>query len=58
MAFDDSFIVSGHLDGTLKIWSSNDKPERVIDLHDDKITHLELVKNENQLVTLSKYISL
>jgi len=57
MAFDDSFIVSGHLDGTLKIWSSNDKPERVIDLHDDKITHLELVKNENQLVTLSKYIS-
>lgn len=54
MAFDDSFIVSGHLDGTLKIWSSNDKPERVIDLHDDKITYLEFIKNENQIVTLSK----
>jgi WD40 repeat protein len=54
MSFDDSFIVSGHLDGTLKIWSSNDKPENIIDLHDDKITAVEFIKNENQLITLSK----
>lgn len=54
MAFDDSFIVSGHMDGTVKIWTSNDKPERTIDLHDDKVTHLEFLKNENQILTLSK----
>ena len=55
MAFDDSFIVSGHMDGTVKIWTSNDKPERTIDLHDDKVIHMEFLKNEQQIITLSKY---
>ena len=54
MASDDSFILSGHLDGTIKIWTSNDKHEKVLDLHDDKINAIEFIKNENQFVTLSK----
>lgn len=51
---DDSFIISGHLDGSVKLWSSNEKPEEVMDLHDDKVLHLELIKNETQFLTLSK----
>ena len=54
MAFDDSFILSGHLDGSIKIWTSNDKPERVLELHDDKVSSIEFIKNENQFLTLSK----
>jgi WD40 repeat protein len=51
---DDSFIVSGHLDGTIKLWSSNEKPEKIIDLHEDKITSLEILKNENLMLSISK----
>jgi len=28
---DDSYILSGHMDGTVKLWASNDKPEKVFD---------------------------
>lgn len=53
--FDDSSFLSGHLDGSLKIWSpGSDKPETVIDAHDDRVNFIELVKNENQVLTSSK----
>jgi hypothetical protein len=42
------------MDGNIKIWSNNDKPDKVLDLHDDKIHHLEIIKNENQLLSISK----
>lgn len=54
ISLDDSMICSGHLDGSIRIWSSNDKPEKVVDLHDDQILHMELLKNENQFLTISK----
>ena len=48
-------LISGHYDGSLKFWSAkSDKPDSVIDLHDDKVTHIEFVKNENQILTCSK----
>jgi len=56
---DDSLLVSGHYDGSLKFWSSkSDKPNSVIDLHNDKITYIELIKNENQILTCSKDFSI
>jgi WD40 repeat protein len=55
ITFDDSNFFSGHLDGSLKIWSvGSDKPDNVIDAHDDRINYIELVKNENQILTSSK----
>lgn len=54
ISHDDSFIISGHLDGTIKFWSSNEKPEKIYDLHDDKITCLEILKNENHMLSISK----
>ena len=55
--FDDNNFLSGHLDGSLKIWSpGSDKPETVIDAHDDKINFIESLKNENHILTCSKYI--
>jgi hypothetical protein len=54
VSFDDSFIVTGHMDGNIKFWSHNDKPDKVLDAHEDKIHNLELIKNENQLLTISK----
>jgi hypothetical protein len=54
ISFDDSFVITGHMDGNLKIWSNNEKPDKIIDAHEDKIHHLELIKNENQLLTISK----
>jgi hypothetical protein len=53
IAPDDSFILSGHLDGTIKLWAANDKPEKVFDLHDDKVLHIKMIKND-QILTLGK----
>jgi len=58
IANDDSFVISGHLDGTIKLWSSNEKPEKIFDLHEDKITSLEILKNENLMFSISKYVNL
>jgi WD40 repeat protein len=58
VAYDDANFISGHLDGTLKIWTvGNDKPDNVIDAHDDRINYIEIVKNENQVLTSSKYFN-
>ena len=54
IAPDDSFILSGHMDGTVKLWASNDKPEKVFDLHEDKVLQIKMIKNENQFLSLGK----
>jgi len=56
--FDDSSFISGHLDGNLKLWSNSEKPDFVIEAHDDRISFIELLKNENQLLTMSKDYSI
>jgi hypothetical protein len=53
IAPDDSFILSGHVDGTVKLWASNDKPEKVFDLHEDKVMQIKMIKND-QILTLGK----
>lgn len=54
IAPDDSFILSGHMDGSIKLWASNDKPEKVFDIHEDKVLKIEMLKNENQFISLGK----
>ena len=54
IAPDDSFILSGHMDGTVKLWASNDKPEKVFDLHEDKVLQIKMIKNDNQFLSLGK----
>ena len=53
IAPDDSYILSGHMDGTVKLWASNDKPEKVFDLHEDKVLQIKMIKND-QILTLGK----
>ena len=56
IAPDDSFIISGHLDGTVKMWvpNNNKQPEHVFDtLHDDAIFDIKMIKNDT-FVTLGK----
>ena len=56
VAPDDSFIISGHLDGTVKMWvpNNNKQPEHVFDtLHDDTIFDIKMIKNDT-FVTLGK----
>ena len=50
---DDSQIISGHLDGTVKLWSNSDKPDKVYDLHEDKVMQIKIIKND-QILTLGK----
>ena len=50
---DDSCIYSGHMDGTVKVWDSNDKPQKVFDLHDDKVLQIKMIKSD-QILTLGK----
>lgn len=52
----DSTLYSGHSDGTVKLWSVNhhEKPEHILDFHDDKVISIEVLKNEYQILTLSK----
>ena len=58
VASDDSYILSGHMDGTVRVWTSNEKPDQIIDLHDDNVIRLEILKGENQFLTLSKDFSM
>ena len=51
---DDSFFLSGHMNGTVKLWTSNDKPEKEFELHEDKVLRIKMIKNENQFLTLGK----
>ena len=58
VASDDSYILSGHMDGSVRVWTSNEKPDQIIDLHDDNVIRLEILKGENQFLTLSKDFSM
>jgi len=58
VASDDSYILSGHLDGSVRVWTTNEKPDQIIDLHDDSVIRLEILKSENQFLTLSKDFSI
>ena len=47
IAPDDSYILSGHLDGTIKLWvpNNNKQPEHIFDsVHDDKILDIKMIK--------------
>jgi len=58
VASDDSYILSGHMDGSVRVWTTNEKPDQIIDLHDDNVIRLEILKGENQFLTLSKDFSM
>ena len=46
------------MDGSVRVWTSNEKPDQIIDLHDDNVIRLEILKGENQFLTLSKDFSM
>ena len=50
---DDNFILSGHLDGTVKLFGIKDKNEKFFNLHDDKVIDVKLIKND-LFLTLGK----
>ena len=58
VAPDDSFFLSGHKDGTVKLWTNSEKPEKTLDLHEDAVIRIEMLKNENQFLTLSNDLSI
>jgi len=51
IAPDDSFLISGHLDGSIKLWAPNNnkQPERVFEIHDDKVLDIKMIKNDTIL---------
>ena len=51
----DSLIYSGHSDGSIKIWStmSNDKPENILDIHENKVISIQQLKNDFHILTSS-----
>ena len=46
---DDKFILSGHLDGCIKLWSIKDKTEKMFDIHKDKVVDIKLINNDSFL---------
>ena len=58
VAPDDSFILSGHKDGTVKLWSNSEKAEKIIDLHEEAVIRIEMLKNDNQFLTLSNDLTI
>lgn len=55
LSSNDNNFYTGHLDGSFKIWSTNrnDKPEQIIELHNDKIISIKQARSEYQFLTLS-----
>ena len=43
---DDRFILSGHLDGCIKLWSIKEKTEKMFDIHKDKVVDIKLINND------------
>ena len=43
---DDNFILSGHLDGCVKFWSTKDENEKIFDVHTDKVIDLKIIKKD------------
>ena len=50
---EDNFILSGHMDGTVKMWDQNESPEKELNIHKDKIIDIRILNN-NSFLTLSK----
>ena len=50
---DDNFFLSGHLDGTVKLFGIKDKSEKLFNLHNDKVLDVKLIKND-LFLTLGK----
>ena len=58
VAPDDSFILSGHKDGTVNLWTNSEKAEKIIDLHEEAVIRIEMLKNDNQFLTLSNDLTI
>ena len=43
---DDNFILSGHLDGCVKFWSTKDENEKIYDVHSDKVIDIKIIKKD------------
>ena len=46
IAPDDSFILSGHKDGSILLFSSNERPEKTFDYHEDQVIDIKMIKND------------
>ena len=54
ISFDDNFILSGHDDGVINMWTGNmDKKSKLFKLHEDKIIDIQIV-NDNNFLSLGK----
>lgn len=53
IAPDDSFILSGHLDGSVKMWGNGDTYEKNFNLHEDKVMNIKIIRND-LFLTLGK----
>lgn len=49
----DSFILCGQLDGTVKMWGTNDEQEKCFSIHKDKVINIKIINNDSFL-TLGK----
>jgi len=55
MSPDDSFFLSGHKDGSVRLWATgSDKPDKIFNIHDDQVSRLEMLKNDFQFISVSK----
>ena len=51
----DSYLISGHDNGCVKLWgirTSSDSPDQILSIHKEKVLRLELIKGENSFVSL------
>ena len=54
---EDDFIVSGHLDGCVKFWSTKDENEKIFDVHTDNVIDIKIIK-KNLFLTIGKDVSI
>ena len=46
---EDKYILSGHLDGKIKMWGINDETEKIFDLHKNRVVNIKQINNETFL---------
>ena len=49
----DSYILCGQVDGTVKMWGTNDEQEKSFIIHKDKVINIKIL-NDNKFLTLGK----
>ncbi len=49
----DSYILCGQVDGTVKMWGTNDEQEKSFIIHKDKVISIKII-NDNNFLTLGK----